>query len=87
MKMAEILLSGCPAVGLPNGAPFIQPGHTGVVVDRLTEDRLLPAIEYCLMLDRREVANLAGKQFSTGRTVDTILSALRQIAEKHTPGR
>jgi hypothetical protein len=35
LALQEILLSGCPVVGVRTGAPFIQDGVTGVFVDRL----------------------------------------------------
>ncbi|MFQ3592162.1 MAG: glycosyltransferase [Gemmataceae bacterium] len=35
LALQEILLAGCPVVGVRTGAPFIQDGVTGVFVDRL----------------------------------------------------
>ena len=36
LALAEILLAGCPAVGISRGAPFVEPGRSGVLLDRLT---------------------------------------------------
>jgi hypothetical protein len=76
LALAEILLSGCPAIGLPTGAPFIQNGLTGVLLDELTTDACDEAINYCRRLNRRRVAALAAEQFDTGRIVATVLQAL-----------
>lgn len=35
MALQEILLAGCPTVGVRTGASFVRNGETGVVVDRL----------------------------------------------------
>jgi glycosyltransferase involved in cell wall biosynthesis len=35
LALQEILLAGCPVIGVRTGAPFIQDGVTGVFVDRL----------------------------------------------------
>jgi hypothetical protein len=35
LALQEILLAGCPVVGVRTGAPFIQDGVTGVFVERL----------------------------------------------------
>ena len=35
LALQEILLAGCPVVGVRTGAPFIRDGVTGVFVDRL----------------------------------------------------
>ena len=78
LALAEILLSGCPAVGLPTGAPFIRQGRTGILLDRLSVTDCVEAIEDCLEFDRDHVAALAAEQFDTGRIVDTVVRALDQ---------
>jgi len=78
LALAEILLCGCPAVGLPSGAPFIRQGRTGILLERLTVSDCIEAIEDCLEFDRRHVAALAAEQFDTGRIVDTVVRALNQ---------
>lgn len=39
LALAEILCAGCPVVGVPTGAPFIEHGITGFVVERLPPGR------------------------------------------------
>jgi len=81
LALAEILLSGCPAVGLPTGAPFIRHGCTGVLLDRLEAPTCIEAVSRCHGLDRGFVAAEAARQFDTDRIVDTVLSALAAAAE------
>ncbi len=78
LALAEILLCGCPTVGFPTGAPFVQPGRTGLLLDRADVHACVEAIEDCLELDRQSVAALAARQFDTRRIVDTVLNALRK---------
>ena len=39
MALQEILLAGCPTVGVRTGASFVKTGETGVLVDRLPPGR------------------------------------------------
>ena len=76
LALAEISLAGCPAVGIPTGAPFIQHGRTGIFLDRLDATACIEAVEDCHELDRPGVAALAAEQFDTDRIVDTVLASL-----------
>jgi len=78
LALAEILLCGCPTVGVPTGAPFIEHGRTGILLDRLPLGGCVEAIEDCLEFDRHEVAALAAEQFDTDRIVDVVVEALEQ---------
>jgi len=80
LALAEILLTGCPAVGVPTGAPFIQHGRTGILLDRFRPDGCLDAVARCHHLDRHTVSALAAIQFDTTRIVDTVLAALWKAA-------
>jgi hypothetical protein len=80
LALAEILLAGCPAIGVPTGAPFIQPGRTGILVDRFHAEACRAAIPACHQLDRHAVAALAAQQFDTTRIVDIVLAALHCTA-------
>ncbi|MGA2619830.1 MAG: hypothetical protein ABSF26_19630 [Thermoguttaceae bacterium] len=82
LALAEILLAGCPAVGIPTGAPFIEPGHTGVSVDRFDPHACQQAVALCHQFDREEVARRAAALFDTGRIVATIVRALEQAARQ-----
>jgi hypothetical protein len=76
LALAEILLCGCPTIGVPTGAPFVEPGRTGVLLESLSVAGCREAIQQCHALSRDEVAALADTQFDTSRIVDTILHAL-----------
>jgi len=79
LALAEILLAGCAAVGMPRGAPFVEPGRTGELVDRLEASLLSAAAARCLRLDRRAVATAAAERFDAGRIVAAIAAALETI--------
>jgi hypothetical protein len=76
LALAEILLCGCPTVGIPTGAPFVQPGRTGLLLDRWDRGLVMGAIRECLELPRDGVAAIAAEQFDTERIVATVLEAL-----------
>jgi len=78
LALAEILLAGCPAIGVPTGAPFIQPGRTGIVLDRFRPEACLDAVTACHQFDRQTVAALAAQQSDTTRIVGTVTRALDQ---------
>jgi len=80
LALAEILLAGCPAVGIPRGAPFVRPQQTGVLLAGFDTESCFEAVRRCHRLDRREVAALAAEQFDTDRIVETILRALNSVA-------
>jgi hypothetical protein len=76
LALAEILLAGCPAIGVPTGAPFIRPGRTGILLDRFRPQMCIDAVRKCHHLDRHNVAAAANRQFDTTQIVDTIVIAL-----------
>jgi hypothetical protein len=76
LALAEILLAGCPAVGVPRGSPWIVPGQTGFHVRRFDCPSLCPAIEQAMQLDRETVRAAAQERFDTGAIVQTVLCAL-----------
>jgi hypothetical protein len=65
---------------VPTGAPFIQPGRTGVKLQRFGAEACLEAVAACHGLDRDRVAATADRQFDTARIVDTVLTALSRLA-------
>ena len=83
LALAEILLSGCPAIGLPTGAPFIEPGRTGVLVDRFRPATCIEATATCHRFDRGAVTTVANHRFDTTRIVRIVLGALQE-ATQHT---
>jgi hypothetical protein len=80
LALAEILLAGCPAVGLPTGAPFIEPGRNGVLLKEFDPLECQAAVAACHLLDRGAVAESAAKQFDTARIVATIVESLEQVS-------
>lgn len=76
LALAEILLAGCPAVGVPRGAPWIAEGRTGHGVERLDSPELFAAIERAMLLDRDRVRAAALARFDAAATVRTLLRAL-----------
>ena len=76
LALAEILLAGCPAIGIPTGAPFIEHGHTGVLLERFRPQACIDAVASCRQFDRHTVAAAAAEQFDTTRIVDKVVSAL-----------
>jgi len=76
LALAEILLCGCPTVGLPTGAAFVTPGRTGILLEELTAGGCAQAIEDCLGWDRAKVAAHASWQFDTRRIVDRVVRSL-----------
>ena len=95
LALQEILLAGCPTVGVRTGASFVTTGETGVLVDRLPPGRkcvetddderalggYLEALEQAQAMDRESVRQFSGEQFDTGRTVDQVVATLENIRE------
>jgi hypothetical protein len=79
LALAEILLCGCPAVGVPRGSPWIRDGRTGYQVARLEPSAVCRAIERCHALPREAVRAAAETQFDTPQIVHTILAALDRL--------
>ncbi|WP_437191555.1 glycosyltransferase [Planctomicrobium sp. SH527] len=92
LALQEILLAGCPTVGVRTAAAFVQSGENGFLVRRLppgasciqTEDDGSALAEYLLAitqaqaLDRHQIRAMAVERFSTERIVDTVLRALNR---------
>jgi hypothetical protein len=90
LALQEILLGGCPTVGVRTGAAFVWTGETGVVVDRLPPGRqcaesdedvralavFMEAIEQAQSMDRHSVRDRAAEEFDTDRIVGSIITAV-----------
>lgn len=90
LALQEILLAGCPVVGVPTGAPFVIPGKTGALVEKLppglenvnsNEDQsLLREYESTLTelfdFKRCSVRESSQQHFSNDAIVDQILAFL-----------
>ena len=93
LALQEILLAGCPVVGVRTGAPFIQDGVTGVFVDRLppgakcaTNDSdaaalgdYLESLRRAMELDRRSARAAAADEFATDRVAGQVLMVLDEL--------
>jgi glycosyltransferase involved in cell wall biosynthesis len=90
MAVAEMLLAGCPVVGMPTGAPFVRDGRTGFLVDSLLasafrserndvstpRSAIVEVIRAAHTLDRHAVRIESLHQFSTETIVDQVVEAL-----------
>jgi len=90
LALQEILLAGCPTVGVRTGASFVRNGETGVVVDRLPPGRqcaesdadvralavFMDAIEQAQSMDRQSVRDRTTEQFDTERIIDDVITDL-----------
>lgn len=87
LALAEILLAGCPAVGVPRGAPWIRHARTGYRVACFDPVAVCRAIGNCHGLSRQTVRDHAQRRFDTARTVRIILAALRRVRVAHRAAR
>jgi glycosyltransferase involved in cell wall biosynthesis len=92
LALQEILLAGCPAVGVRTGASFVRHGETGLLVDRLPPGRqcvgsdsdkialenYLEAVSQAQEMDRGTIRAAAVEEFSNDRIVNAVLSAFEQ---------
>ena len=92
LALQEILLAGCPTVGVRTGASFVRTGDTGAIVDRLppgaqsaeSDDDVralavfIEAIAQAQSMDRHSVRERAAEQFDTDRIVGGIINAVNK---------
>ena len=76
LAAAEILLAGCPVIGIECGAPFVLSGITGIRVAALDLDLLLEAIAMCHDFDRRWIRAVARRLFDANAIADAVIAAL-----------
>jgi hypothetical protein len=90
LALQEILLAGCPTVGVRTGASFVRDGVTGYVVERLPpgrqcvandDDKLalavyLDAVARAQNLGRRSVRAAAERDFSSDAIVERLIAAV-----------
>ena len=93
LALQEILLAGCPAVGVRTGAAFVQHGVTGHLVDRLPPGRqcvandddervlvsYLDALGHAQAMDRQAVRAAAAAQFDSEGIVGALLATITAI--------
>ncbi len=79
LALAEVLCCGCPAVGVPTGAPWIEHGRNGAVISGFTLDEVLRGIAVARRADRRSVAAAARRRFHPKTVVRQIVAAIGSI--------
>ncbi|MBM4023333.1 MAG: DUF1552 domain-containing protein [Planctomycetes bacterium] len=92
LALQEILLAGCPVVGVRTGAPFVNDGVTGVFVDRLSPGAkcvkndademalgvFVKGIQRGLEMRQDVVRASVAEAFATERIVDQVVAALER---------
>lgn len=78
LAQAEIMLSGCPTVGLVDGAPFLTVGVSGEFCEWSIQS-MVDSIKQCLTMDRNTVASHARQQFDERSVLDNIIGILKSI--------
>jgi len=92
LALQEILLAGCPTVGVRTGAAFVRDGATGFLVERLPPGRLCVANqddEACLelyldvinqagTLARDDVRSRAAAEYATESIVERLITCLNE---------
>jgi hypothetical protein len=90
LALEELLLAGCPTVGVRTAATYVETGINGCLVDRLPpgesgletdDDRralqlFMTAIERSQQINRMHVRELAAREFATDHCVDKLVAAL-----------
>lgn len=84
LALQEILLSGCPTVGVRTGAPYVEDGVTGFLVSQLPTssggqralENYLDHLRRARTLHRSVVRSAAADRFQTACIVDRVLDAL-----------
>jgi hypothetical protein len=90
LALQEILLAGCPTVGVRTGAAFVCQGVNGCLVERLPPARqcvtsdddavqlqlFMDAVQQAQAMDRQAVRAHAADSFAPRRIVDSVVAAL-----------
>lgn len=93
LALQEILLAGCPTVGVRTGAPFVRDGETGYLLERLPpgrkcvssadDERALAAyvdvIGQATFLDRQKVRADVMARFGMASVVDSVVAVIDEI--------
>jgi hypothetical protein len=79
--LAEILLAGCPAVGIPRGAPWIVNGVTGQLVESLEFEQIVDALKVCHVMPRNRVRSHAMQLFNPREVADQYIRFLDSIRD------
>lgn len=78
----EIMLAGCPVVGIERGAPLVVHDRTGIRIDTWDVRSFVEGIERSWQLDRREVRAAAIKLFDEDKIASTVVGYLDAVRKK-----
>ena len=79
LALAEILLCGCPAVGVPRGAPWIEHGRNGAIISGFGMNEMLRGIALAMQANREAVTAAARRRFCPRAVVRQIVTAIEGI--------
>jgi glycosyltransferase involved in cell wall biosynthesis len=95
LALQEILLAGCPTVGVRTGASFVRHEVTGLAVQRLAVGRkcavhaeelqalqiLIESIETAQTMNRTDVRSRACEDFKTDYIVEQVINTLASVRQ------
>jgi hypothetical protein len=79
LALAEIMLCGCPAAGIPRGAPWIIDGLTGYLAAGTDIVDIVGAVERARAIDRESVRDIAMGMFMPAAVAGQAIECLRSI--------
>ena len=86
----EIMLSGCPIIGIKRGSPLIIDGQTGLYLDTevstdtfstIPEDSLWESLEKVMSWNRSEVREAAIQEFDGEQIARKVLETLKNVLQ------
>jgi hypothetical protein len=80
LALAEILCTGCPAVGIERGAPWTMDPRMGCRIDRLELPAIVAAVEHVAQLDREAVRQAAVAKFDPGAVAEKVVQELSAVS-------
>jgi len=78
----ELMLAGCPVVGIEQGAPLVEHGATGIRVDSWSRESFLHGLGQCLELDRNEVYEAATRTFDEEAIALRVIGHLDEVRRR-----
>ncbi len=79
LALQEILMTGCPTIGLRSGAPLVVDKLTGRIVAQLDESLVREAMREVDSYPRAQVAKVAAVMFSTRRIAKSFIDTLDRL--------
>ena len=78
IALAEILITGCPAIGIEEGAPWVLQDNMGVEISKLNSQDIIKGVEQLKKMDQCVVREKAIHFFNEDRIVDIIKNAIEK---------